>query len=409
MSSRNHASAQGATSRTASNSSSNRSTTSSRQQNGTLAIQNGHHQHQQQSNNNQRQVQGSGQGSTALSRQAAQGAIVASIAAGTIAQQQESWVKGRQVYQQQLLTEHFGFSPLSFVDDVINSVNNMIYQASMALQEFVENEMEAWAVQNRRNLARDYDAKVESAKGMHKFETLLEAAVDKNFDRFELYALKNLFGVPEDVDIVLPHYEALDFGIGADREEALDQELEMLRQQVIMTKAMNYKLRKELILEENRRRELERCRDQIAFLKEALKECRDVAPIPQTLIFIRDNIDTLHRRFGKLHEKLQRNAEAHHFASSAAAAAAATAAATAATAAANTGVATTAAGVGERPQTTVMALHEALLSQEQDQRVMYIRSVVRRQIDEHLGSETIVVQRPHNFTAPPTPSPPGQM
>jgi hypothetical protein len=38
---------------------------------------------------------------------------------------------------------------------------------------------------------------------------------------------------------------------------------------------MNYKLRKELNLEENRRRELERCRDQIAFLKEALKECRD--------------------------------------------------------------------------------------------------------------------------------------
>ena len=71
---------------------------------------------------------------------------------------------------------------------------------------------------------------------MHKFETLLEAAVDKNFDRFELYALKNLFGVPEEVDIVLPHYEALDFGISLEREEALDQELEILRQQVIMVR-----------------------------------------------------------------------------------------------------------------------------------------------------------------------------
>ncbi|KAF9912893.1 hypothetical protein EC991_007505 [Linnemannia zychae] len=397
MSTRNHTSTQGVTSRTTNNSNyNNRSTNSSRQQNGALTTQNGHHQ-QQHANNNQRQVRGPGQGSTVLSKQATQGAAADSTAAGTIVQQQESWIKGRQVYQQQLLTEHFGFSPLSFVDDVINSVNNMIYQASMALQEFVENEMEAWTVQNRHNLAKDYDAKVESAKGMHKFETLLEAAVDKNFDRFELYALKNLFGVPEDVDIVLPHYEALDFGIGADREEALDQELEMLRQQVIMTKAINYKLRKELILEENRRRELERCRDQIAFLKEALKECRDVAPIPQTLIFIRDNIETLHRRFGKLHEKLQRNAETHNFASSTAAA----------TSGPSTEVATT--GAGERPQSTVMALHEALLSQEQDQRVMYIRSVVRRQIDEHLGSETIVVQRPHSFTAPPTPSPPGQM
>ena len=71
---------------------------------------------------------------------------------------------------------------------------------------------------------------------MHKFETLLEASVDKNFDRFELYALKNLFGVPEDVDIVLPHYEALDFEIAADKEEALDRELEVLRQQLVMVR-----------------------------------------------------------------------------------------------------------------------------------------------------------------------------
>lgn len=109
-----------------------------------------------------------------------------------------------------------------------------------------------------------------------------------------------------------------------------------------------------------------------------------VAPIPQTLIFIRDNIETLHRRFGALHEKLQRNAQADQFASSAA------------------------ASTGERAVSSVTALHEALLSQEQDQRVMYIRSVVRRQIDEHLGSETVVMHRSHNFTAPPTPSPPNQ-
>ncbi|KAF9141233.1 hypothetical protein BGX30_005243 [Mortierella sp. GBA39] len=381
-SSRNHTNTQiGAASRTGISS---KNSTTSRQQNGSLEIRNGHHQQQQPKNNNNQRQQGGATSSATLTRlgSTGAGAFAAAATAGTIAQQQESWIKSRQVYQQQLLTEHFGFSPLSFVDDVINSVNNMIYQASMALQEFVENEMEAWAIQHQSQLPKNYDVKVESAKGMHKFETLLEAAVDKNFDRFELYALKNLFGVPEDVDIVLPHYEALDFGIGADKEEALDKELELLRQQVIMTKAMNYKLRKELALEEGRRRELERCREQIGFLKDALKEYRDVAPIPQTLIFIRDNIETLHRRFGALHEKLQRNAQADRFASSAA------------------------ASTGERAVSSVTALHEALLSQEQDQRVMYIRSVVRRQIDEHLGSETVVMHRSHNFTAPPTPSPP---
>lgn len=68
---------------------------------------------------------------------------------------------------------------------------------------------------------------------MHKFETLLESSVDRNFDRFELYALKNIFGVPEDVDIVLPHYEALDFSIAFEHEQELDDELETLRRQVI--------------------------------------------------------------------------------------------------------------------------------------------------------------------------------
>jgi len=68
---------------------------------------------------------------------------------------------------------------------------------------------------------------------MHKFETLLESSVDKNFDRFELYALNKLFGVEEKVDIVLPHYEALDFDIGVEKEQQLDEELEILRRRVI--------------------------------------------------------------------------------------------------------------------------------------------------------------------------------
>ncbi|KAF9103313.1 hypothetical protein BGX29_003491 [Mortierella sp. GBA35] len=388
---RNQSNQHGGSSRTGIDS---RNTNTSRQPNGTLAKQNGHH---PQAHSNQRHPGHQGEASSKALTVTSTTVVVgtgAATSAGTIVQQQEAWVKARQVYQQQLLTEHFGFSPLSFVDDVINSVNNMIYQASMALQEFVESEMEAWATQNE-HLTEDLDIKVESAKCMHKFETLLEAAVDKNFDRFELYALKNLFGVPEDVDIVLPHYEALDFGISLEREEALDQELETLRQQVIMTKAMNYKLRKELRLEENRRRELERCREQIKFLQDALKEYRNVVPIPQTLIFIRDNIETLHRRFGSLHEKLQRNARAGRTDSSALSAEAA-------------GSTRAGAAGGAWSDSIISSVHETLTSQKEDQRVMYIRSVVNRQIDEHCVPETVTMQRPQMFTAPPTPSPPGQ-
>ncbi|KAF9423771.1 hypothetical protein BGZ94_008172 [Podila epigama] len=302
----------------------------------------------------------------------------------TIDQQQEQWIKARQVHRQQLLTEHFGFSPLSFVDDVINAVNNMIYQASMALQEFIELQLQD-ITQN--DPSHHIDIKQESEKGMHKFETLLEASVDKNFDRFELYALKNIFGVPEDVDVVLPHYEALDFDLAQEREDELDEDLAILRRQVIATKALNFKLRKELELEEKRRRQLLQCRDQIQFLRDAMNEYSDVAPVPQTLIFVRDNIETLHRRFQALHNKLEEHTKArtnNHSTTQEA------------NAATNSGGGGSGSGVKEKasssssladitpPESIPQSLRETLINLEPDQRAMYIRTVVRRQIEEHL-------------------------
>ena len=54
---------------------------------------------------------------------------------------------------------------------------------------------------------------------MHALETLLEAAVDKNFDIFELFALQNIFTIKPDVQsfVRLPHYEGLKWPVdGAD-------------------------------------------------------------------------------------------------------------------------------------------------------------------------------------------------
>jgi hypothetical protein len=39
------------------------------------------------------------------------------------------------------LVEHFGFTPISFVDDVINSVNDLVYQAIASVEEFVIKEI----------------------------------------------------------------------------------------------------------------------------------------------------------------------------------------------------------------------------------------------------------------------------
>jgi kinetochore protein Mis12/MTW1 len=56
-------------------------------------------------------------------------------------------------------------------------------------------------------------AQHEIENGVHQLETLLEAKIDKNFDKLELYALRNILSVPPDVRdwVRLSHYEGLTF------------------------------------------------------------------------------------------------------------------------------------------------------------------------------------------------------
>ena len=44
---------------------------------------------------------------------------------------------------------------------------------------------------------------------MHQLETLLEATVDKTFDKFEIYTLRNILTVPDELApwMRLSHYE----------------------------------------------------------------------------------------------------------------------------------------------------------------------------------------------------------
>ena len=50
---------------------------------------------------------------------------------------------------------------------------------------------------------------MEIENGLHQLETLLESTVDKAFDKFEIYVLRNIFTVPEELLpwVRLKHYE----------------------------------------------------------------------------------------------------------------------------------------------------------------------------------------------------------
>ena len=53
------------------------------------------------------------------------------------------------------------------------------------------------------------EAKQEIEEGLHKLETLLTGALDKNFDKFEIYVLRSVLSVPTDLVnwVRLSHYE----------------------------------------------------------------------------------------------------------------------------------------------------------------------------------------------------------
>jgi kinetochore protein Mis12/MTW1 len=59
------------------------------------------------------------------------------------------------------------------------------------------------------NGSAEEKATLEIENGVHQLETLINATIDKNFDTMELYALRNILNIPEDLRdwIKLRHYE----------------------------------------------------------------------------------------------------------------------------------------------------------------------------------------------------------
>jgi kinetochore protein Mis12/MTW1 len=106
----------------------------------------------------------------------------------------------------ELMTEHLQYAPLTFIDDVINSANAILYQSMDAFENYLRDTILPSLTSSDK--AFDFaaaDAQTEELTrevefGMAQTETLLENAVDRNFDAFELYVLRNVFNVPDDVE-----------------------------------------------------------------------------------------------------------------------------------------------------------------------------------------------------------------
>ncbi|KAL0473812.1 Mis12 domain-containing protein [Neurospora intermedia] len=138
----------------------------------------------------------------------------------------------------ELLTEHFGYPPVSLLDDIINSINILAERALNSVEQGLLNAPPASLgfrppthasttkpgkkpKKGEEGLPNAEEAhRHEIENGTHQLETLLCASIDRNFDKFEIYVMRNILCVrPEDRDwIRLGHYEGLDFSSSPQKE-----------------------------------------------------------------------------------------------------------------------------------------------------------------------------------------------
>jgi len=111
----------------------------------------------------------------------------------------------------------------SLIDEIINAVNTIIYHAIEAIENGLlslpppalgfgsDKSSTSLSIADADGDGNvEYpDATAEIENGVHQLETLLEATVDKTFDKFEIYTLRNILTVPDELAgwMRLGHYE----------------------------------------------------------------------------------------------------------------------------------------------------------------------------------------------------------
>ncbi|KAF8863839.1 Mis12-domain-containing protein [Acephala macrosclerotiorum] len=154
-----------------------------------------------------------------------------------------------------LLTEHFTYRPTALIDDIVNSINVLAFKATEAVEKgllganpsdlgFKISPPTTLEAQEAGKAIAEA-AKHEIENGVHQLETLLEAKIDKNFDRLEIYALRNILSIPPEVRdwVRLSHYEGLSFT--QDKDAPNTESVTLLRRKLRETQKLHALLRAE--------------------------------------------------------------------------------------------------------------------------------------------------------------------
>ncbi|KAF9872720.1 hypothetical protein CkaCkLH20_09899 [Colletotrichum karsti] len=159
----------------------------------------------------------------------------------------------------ELLTEHLGYAPISLLDSIINNVNAVADKTLDRVEQGLSNASpkslgfeKALKQKKKANPHAELPSIEETSKleimdGVHKLETLLCAAIDKNFDKYELYVMKNILGIqPVQRNWMrLAHHHGLDFTAGAHEDAPTREGVDALRRKLQASQRLNVMLQSE--------------------------------------------------------------------------------------------------------------------------------------------------------------------
>lgn len=243
-----------------------------------------------------------------------------------------------------ILTEHLGYPPLTLIDHVINAVNHVLDNCIAALDKYLDEmriEREKQVLKNRNSdndvlvnssLGKDNSDYIDLNKfleeiisGSAKLETLLNSQIDKNFDKFELYTLRNILTIPKDLVeegwIKLKHHEGVDFSIihndYNNESKKLDSQIKQLMRDISLELKLRKILKLQLIKANKILKSLEKFKE--IFLTtffddesnqlttESKIALRSLEPITDNLYFILNQVDELISQISLLNSKFLKN------------------------------------------------------------------------------------------------------
>ncbi|KAJ8084391.1 hypothetical protein PM082_003160 [Marasmius tenuissimus] len=185
-----------------------------------------------------------------------------------------------------LITEALGFSPQLLLDDIINVVNAAVTDGVNGLEGFLLQWVEKRSAETKQN----YNTQ-ELEQGLVAFQTLLEHHTDLAFDFFEAWCLRNIFAIPPNLPIVLPHQEGLDLTINPTKEEELIAEIDKLRAQVDNQRRLHLLLSRALRVAKKKRVESERRLEKVSIIDSDRLEI--LGQLPSQLMAMNDAVSNL--------------------------------------------------------------------------------------------------------------------